>query len=148
MSAGVNTVEFHHGMPDKLAYACRLLRKAYRSGARVLVTGSPAILKTLDRQLWLFGDQEFLPHVLVQPGKDIPSRQQITPVWLSPDGEGVPDDCRILVNLGPDMPARVERFERLFEVVSRDPEDRQQGRQRWKRYEALGLQIQPHEVKE
>ncbi|HET6787048.1 MAG TPA: DNA polymerase III subunit chi, partial [Aquabacterium sp.] len=32
-------VEFHHGMGDKLAYACRLLRKAYRSGSRVVVTG-------------------------------------------------------------------------------------------------------------
>ena len=148
MGAGVNTVEFHHGVPDKLAYACRLLRKAYRSGAKVLVTGSPAILKNLDRQLWVFDDQEFLPHVLVQPDKAVPERQHITPVWLSADGAGVPADCSILVNLGPDMPADVQRYERLFEVVSRDPEDRQQGRQRWKRYEALGLQIQPHEVKE
>jgi len=57
----MNTVEFHHGMTDKLAYACRLLRKAYRSGAGVLVTGDASTLKALDRQLWVFDDQEFLP---------------------------------------------------------------------------------------
>jgi len=144
----MNTVEFHHGMPDKLAYACRLLRKAYRSGAKVLVTGDPTLLKALDKQLWVFDEQEFLPHLLVQAGKDIPARLQDTPVWLSADGAQAPADCRVLVNLGPDLPQGVERFERLFEVVSTDPQDRQLGRQRWKGYEALGLRIQPHEVKE
>lgn len=146
----MNTVEFHHGMSDKLAYACRLLRKAYRSGARVLVTGDLGTLKALDRQLWVFDDQEFLPHVLAQPGQDVPARLHDTPVWLAPsdDTASVPGDRAILINLGPDMPLQPERFQRLFEIVSSAPHERQLGRQRWKRYEALGLQIQPHEVKE
>ncbi len=147
----MNTVEFHHGMTDKLAYACRLLRKAYRSGAQVLVTGDAGTLKALDRQLWLFDDQEFLPHVLALPGLTLPARLHDTPVWLAPHGEGeqqAPGERGILVNLGPDMPEQPERYRRLFEVVSLAPHDRQLGRQRWKRYESLGLQIQPHEVKE
>ncbi|MGH6648850.1 DNA polymerase III subunit chi [Aquabacterium sp.] len=143
-----NAVEFHHGMPDKLAYACRLLRKAYRSGAGVLVTGDVSTLKALDRQLWVFDEQEFLPHVLALPGQDMPERLHATPVWLAPHGADakVPGQRSILVNLGPEMPDQPERFERLFEIVSREPHDRQLGRQRWKQYEALGLQIQPHEV--
>lgn len=146
----MNTVEFHHGMPDKLAYACRLLRKAYKSGAGVLVTGDAHTLKALDRQLWVFDEQEFLPHVLAMPGQDMPARLQDTPVWLAPHGVDTqaPGQRSILVNLGPDMPDQPERFERLFEIVSLEPHDRQLGRQRWKQYEALGLQIQPHEVKE
>ena len=36
------TVDFHTGLADKLAYACRLLRKAHRSRARVVVTGDAA----------------------------------------------------------------------------------------------------------
>ena len=32
----MSIVEFHHGVSDKLAYACRLLRKAYRAGAQVV----------------------------------------------------------------------------------------------------------------
>jgi DNA polymerase-3 subunit chi len=146
----MNTVEFHHGMTDKLAYACRLLRKAYRSGAGVLVTGDASTLKALDRQLWVFDDQEFLPHVLAMPGQDLPERLHGTPVWLTPHGGGaqVPGQRDILVNLGPDMPDEPQRYKRLFEIVSLEPHDRQLGRQRWKRYETLGLQIQPHEVKE
>jgi DNA polymerase-3 subunit chi len=146
----MNTVEFHHGMTDKLSYACRLLRKAYKSGAGVLVTGDANTLKALDRQLWVFDEQEFLPHVLAMPGQDMPLRLHDTPVWLAPHGADtdVPGQRSILVNLGPGMPDQPERFERLFEIVSLEPHDRQLGRQRWKRYEALGLQIQPHEVKE
>lgn len=143
-----NTVEFHHGMADKLAYACRLLRKAYRSGAGVLVTGDAATLKALDRQLWVFDEQEFLPHVLAVAGQPLPERLHATPVWLAPHGldAEAPGQRGILVNLGPEMPDRPARFDRLFEIVSREPHDRQLGRQRWKQYEALGLQIQPHEV--
>ena len=32
-------VEFHVNVPDRLQYACRLLRKACRKGVRVAVTG-------------------------------------------------------------------------------------------------------------
>ena len=43
---------YPYGIPDKIGYACRLLRKAYRSGASVVVTADDATLKTLDKQLW------------------------------------------------------------------------------------------------
>lgn len=32
-------VAFHFNAPDKLAYVCRLVRKATRQDARVMVTG-------------------------------------------------------------------------------------------------------------
>jgi hypothetical protein len=38
---GMTEIAFHFNVPDKLAYSCRLLRKAYLSGARVVVTGEP-----------------------------------------------------------------------------------------------------------
>ncbi|MBE0547608.1 MAG: DNA polymerase III subunit chi, partial [Rubrivivax sp.] len=37
-------VEFHTGVAGPLAYACRLLRKAYRAGVRVILTAPPATL--------------------------------------------------------------------------------------------------------
>ena len=58
-------VEFHVNVADRLQYACRLLRKASRKGVRVAVTGSPATLNDLDRHLWSFEAEEFLPHVRV-----------------------------------------------------------------------------------
>lgn len=141
-------VEFHHGVGDKLSYACRLLRKAYKAGAKVVVTGDAATLRTLDKQLWVFDDQEFLPHVMAQPGQAVPARQHDTPIWLSVDPDTAPGERGILVNLGQEMPPGMARFPRLFDIVSNAPDDRQLGRQRWKAYAAMGWQVQPHEVKE
>ena len=57
-------IAFHVNVPDRLAYACRLLRKAVRQGARVAVTAPPATLRGLDRALWTFEPTEFVPHAL------------------------------------------------------------------------------------
>lgn len=141
-------VEFHHGMGDKLAYACRLLRKAYRAGAQVVVTGSPDVLKTLDRQLWVFDEQDFVPHVLALAGAPLAPRLADTPVWLTDDPQQVPGERQILVNVGQTVPQGLARYTRLFEVVSLAPDDRQAGRQRWKAYAAMGWQVQPHEAKD
>ena len=56
-------VEFHTGVADELAFACRLLRKAYHQGARVLVRAPSARLARLDRELWTFAEREFVPHL-------------------------------------------------------------------------------------
>lgn len=140
-------VEFHHGIGNKLAYACRLLRKAHRAGAKVAVTGDLATLQALDRELWTFDDQEFLPHVLAA-GAPLPERLHATPIWLSPDAASAPGERSILVNVGRDVPAGMDRFERLFDLVSSESDDRQEGRQRWKAYAAQGWDVQPHEVKD
>lgn len=148
MGANMSIVEFHHGVSDKLAYACRLLRKAYRAGAQVVVTGDVAALKALDRQLWVFDDREFVPHVLAQSEGAVPVHQHGTPIWLTADPASAPGERSVLVNIGQVMPPGVERFARLFDIVSNEMADRQQGRLRWKSYAAKGWQVNPHEVKE
>ena len=92
-------VEFHHGMGDKLVYACRLLRKAYRSGASLVVTADMATLRQLDRQLWVFDEQEFLPHVCTGAGQAWPERWKDTPVWLTDAPEQAPEGRQVLINL-------------------------------------------------
>ena len=74
-------VEFHTGVADPTAFACRLLRKACRAGVRVLVTASPATLVALDRALWTFDERDFVPHVR-QPGASAPVAER-TPIWLA-----------------------------------------------------------------
>ena len=93
-------VEFHHGTSDKIAYACRLLRKAYRSGSQVVVTADDATLKTLDKQLWVFDEFEFVPHVHAAAGKVVPQRMWSTPIWLTGDPASAPGERQILINLG------------------------------------------------
>ena len=41
-------LEFHTGIADVMDYSCRLLRKAYKRGTRVVVCGEPERLSRLD----------------------------------------------------------------------------------------------------
>ena len=55
-------IAFHFNAPDKLGYACRLLRKAFNAQAKVVVLAHANDLATLDAQLWTFSALEFIPH--------------------------------------------------------------------------------------
>ncbi len=140
-------VSFHFNVPDQLGYACRLLRKATRKGAHVVVTAPSATLAALDRALWSFDPLEFVPHVRVMPGAALAPRLRDTPVWLV---EQTSDAARrdVLLNLGLEPPAGFESFARVIEIVCTDEQALSSGRQRWKHYAGRGYDIQRHEVAE
>lgn len=135
-------VAFHFNAPQKLAYACRLLRKAYLKGARLQVLVPEARLAELDQALWLLAPGEFVPHSI--PG-DAPSVRQRSPIRLVSAVED-PLDATVLLNLDPLPPPGFERFERVIEVVGLDDEDRQHARQRWRHYVAAGIEPQRHDL--
>lgn len=138
-------ITFHFNVPDRPGYACRLLRKATRSGAQIVVTAPGAELAGLDKLLWTFADTEFVPHVLQRRGAALPAHLQGTPVWLAEEPTAAAHH-QVLVNLGHDVPQGFESFDRLIEIVSADEGDRQAARSRWKHYAARGYTIQRHEV--
>jgi DNA polymerase-3 subunit chi len=138
-------VAFHFNAPDKLGYACRLLRKANGQGARVVVTGAPDLLRELDVTLWTFSPQEFLPHCYgAAQGESVRAR---TPIVLADSAREAPHQ-EVLVNLGNTIPDGFERFERLIEVVTVDEDERRQARQRWKHYADRGYAIAKHDLAE
>jgi DNA polymerase-3 subunit chi len=138
-------VSFHFNVPDSLGYACRLLRKATRQGARITVTGDATTLAGLDRVLWSFDPIEFVPHLLLRPDAPVPERLRATPVCLAEDLSGALHHD-VLVNLGHEAPRGFESFARVIEIVSADEDDRAAARLRWKHYAARGYAIERHEV--
>ena len=135
-------IAFHFNAPDRVAYVCRLLRKAVGSGAKVVVTGAPTTLRQLDADLWSLGPTDFVPHC--EMGAD-PHVVAATPVILAASAELAPHR-QVLVNLGQHLPAGFEQFERVIEVVTLDEEDRQLARRRWKQYADLGFNIVRHDL--
>jgi len=139
-------VQFHFNVPDRLLYACRLLRKALRSGASGVAVSAPvATLTRLDRALWTFDPQEFIPHVLVRQGVLVPTRLKRTPIWLverADQGAHHP----VLVHLGEEPAVAFESFNRLIEIVSTNEAEREAARRRWKHYAGRGYALQRFDV--
>ncbi len=136
-------VAFHFNVPDKLAYACRLLRKILRRDARVVVQAGPELLEPLDRALWALAPHEFLPHCLASAA---PAVLAASPIVLAQPGEPVPHQD-VLVNLGHDVPPGFGSYARLIEVVSRDDmDDRERARSRWKHYKTRGYALVRHDL--
>lgn len=135
-------VAFHFNAPDKLGYACRLLRKAVAKGSKVVVTGESGLLRDLDVALWTFAPLEFVPHCRGEGSA--PAVLAASPVVLAASPRSAPHQ-QVLVNLGESVPGGFERFERLIEVVTEDEADRRQARQRWKHYAERGYAITRHD---
>jgi DNA polymerase III subunit chi len=138
----MKAIEFHFNVPDKLSYSCRLIRKAYRSGASSVVTGEPEFLKELDRLLWALAPTDFLPHCIVGDNAHVVAA---TPVLLAENAHACPS-ASVLINVGQQTPDDFARFERFIEVVSNGEEDRALGRSRWKQYRQDGHALTQHDA--
>jgi len=136
-------VEFHFNAPDKLGYACRLLRKAAAKGAKVTVTGEAPLLNELDTALWTFAPLDFVPHCQAQGAP--PAVLGASPIVLCDSARSSPHH-EVLLNLGGEVPDGFERFERLIEVVSLDEADRTQARARWKHYASRGYELKREDL--
>jgi DNA polymerase III subunit chi len=137
----VTRVDFHFNLPDKLAYCCRLLRKVHKAGKLVVVFDSQVErLKALDRALWTFSPNDFIPHVMT--GDPLASD---TPILLTSNELTPTHHRQILVNLDEQWPPFFSQFERLIELVSAEDADRQLGRGRFKFYRDRGYAIESYD---
>ncbi len=139
-------IDFHFNTPDKVSYACRLLRKAVGArGARVVVVADAGMLDAVDLALWAFAPAEFIAHCRSNGEPHTVAR---SPVVLAETGDAALPHQQVLVNLGVDLPSGFERFERLIDVVSADENDRLAGRRRWRHYADRGYAIRRHDYAE
>ena len=139
-------VMFHLNVTDRLGYACRLLRKAYGSGAKVVVTAPPATLTRLNVLLWTFEDTDFVPHLHLATGETVAPRLQHTPIWLVERVEQAPHHD-VLLNLGDELVPGFESFAKVIEIVPEDAAPKQAARGRWKHYADRGYVLNRHEAK-
>jgi len=123
-------IDFHTNIPDKLAYACRLARKAYAAKARVVLLAEDAAqAAALNEALWTLSNVDFLPHVMA----DDPLAPQ-TPIIITDSDEAELPHHDMLVNLTRRTPGSIDQFTRVFEIISTDEQDAAAGRQRYVAY--------------
>lgn len=123
-------IDFHTNIADKVSYACRLARKAYGArGKLVLLAEDPAQAAALDGALWTLGDTDFLPHAMA--GDALAEK---SPIVVTDTLEADFPHYDMLVNLTRATPHGLERFQRVFEIISTDEEDAAAGRRRYAAY--------------
>ena len=139
----MTAVAFHFGAPDKLAYVCRLLRKAVGSGSKVLVVAESDMLQRIDADLWAVSPTDFVSHGFAADSHELAA---LSSVVLATQLELNSNHSQVLLNLTDELLPGFENFERLIEVVSTDDADRQSARRRWRAYTEKGYQITRHDL--
>jgi DNA polymerase-3 subunit chi len=130
-------IDFHSDVPDKIAYTCRLVRKARAANCRiVLLTRDSADLAALDQALWTFSELDFLPHAAVDD-----ELAPDTPVILTDNDTADVPHHEVLINLSGNTPAHFARFERMIEIIAADDTDRTAGRERYRFYQQRGYPL-------
>jgi DNA polymerase-3 subunit chi len=141
LTGTVTRITFYFNAPDKLEVARKLASKAFQSGQRALVyTPDPAQAQALDQGFWTAQQLSFLPHVRC----DHPLAAE-TPILIgdNPDALGRAD---VLINLAAEPPAFFGRFERLLEIVTTDPMDRERARARFRFFKERGYALESHDL--
>lgn len=133
----------HEGGDARFRIACRLAEKAVELGNRVYIqTASPADAQRLDDLLWMFNDRSFLPHEISSGTEASHSRVMI----LLGDATAPPGHRQLLINLTNAVPAELDSYERIAEIVDVDPDSKRQSRERYKAYREHGCELDSHNL--
>lgn len=145
---------------QRWTFACRLTEKAYLRELKVVLLGdTPAEVEAIDALLWTFSERSFVPHDIHRgrPGVGAtaadagPAAQTATAagpgaaVQLTQDLDFV-GSADLLVNVSTRLPARLDRFARVAEIIDADDERRRLGRERFKVYRELKLAVETHQL--
>ena len=135
-------IKFFFNVENKMNFACKLAKKAYDGGRKLVVYApTPALADEFDRALWTFSQLSFVPHV---KANHVLAAE--TPIVIAQDDAGLAHH-EALLNLGDEPPPFFSRFEHLREIVSMDEDDRLKARERLKFYKTRGFDVQNHDMK-
>ena len=130
---------------DKLAlpiYACRIVEKAWLQGSNVVIQAeNTSAAEDIDDLLWRFSATSFIPHHRVNSVKD--TVKIFSPVIITTTDSV---NTGTLVQLAQDLPASIEGYERIADLVGNDSDLRQAGRRRYRQYQKLGIKPCVHNI--
>jgi DNA polymerase-3 subunit chi len=134
-------ITFYFNAPDKLDVARKLAAKTFQGGQQALVyTTDPARAQEADQGFWTAQQLSFLPHV--RCGHPLAPE---TPILIG-DNPDVLGRADVLINLDEEPPAFFGRFERLLEIVTADPADRERARARFRYFKERGYALETHDL--
>jgi DNA polymerase-3 subunit chi len=145
---------------QRWTFACRLTEKAYLRDLKVVLLGDTlAEVEAIDTLLWTFSERSFVPHDIhrgrpsgtpapaasATAAAAAPASAASAAVQLTQDLDSV-GSADLLVNVSTRLPARLDRFARVAEIIDADDERRRLGRERFKAYRELKLAVETHQL--
>jgi DNA polymerase-3 subunit chi len=134
---------------QRWTFACRLTEKAYLRDLKVVLFGdTPSEVQAIDELLWTFSERSFVPHDIHRGRPGAPAHaaaDSASAVQLTPDLDLV-ESADLLVNVSSRLPARLDRFARIAEIIDADDERRRLGRERFRAYRELKLAVETHQL--
>lgn len=125
---------------EPLLLVCELAKRGFAANLPILVLArDTAQAESIDDLLWSFDPDEYLPHQIA--GMD--EGDDETPILIATPELDVPARA-LLINLRDAAPTG--SFDRVLEVVPADPAARAPLRERWKHYQALGFDVNKHDM--
>ncbi len=130
------------GVQARLDFACRLAEKIFKAKNRLFIyTEDAEAAAYMNDRLWSFKDSSFVPHCL----QNNASSASQTPIII---GYNLPDNnaYNALMNLALTPPNFAKNFPKTLEIVPKDENWRQQGRQNYRLYQQQGFEITTHNL--
>ena len=122
--------------------ACKLAEKAWRLENTVYIHAkSRSDAEHLDQLLWTFRDGSFVPHGLA--GRD--DGTEVSPIMIGYGDQDI-GTRDLLINLCDEIPASIEGFPRVAELVTSDETCRQASRKRYAMYRDQGHELNTHKL--
>ncbi len=131
-------------LDDRLAFACRLIQKTRTMGHSVYIhCASAEDAHAMDKLLWAFQENSFIPHKLTQTG----GADCAIEIGYSNDINACGEHHDVLINLGFDVPVFFTRFERLAEIVVQEPRVLEATRNNYRYYSQKHYPLHNHDMR-
>lgn len=126
----------------QLNFVCRLTEKVLRKGHQIYIQAADeAQAKEIDRLLWEFRPDSFIPHLMV-------GDEKIQEVAVA---IGHSEDCAhhhdVMINLCHHVPDHFSRFERVAEIVFQQENLLKAKRDDWRFYKERGYALNRHDMR-
>lgn len=124
------------------AFACKLAEKAFRLGYKTyILTNSLQQAQQIDKLLWTFRANSFIPHAIYQ--KELPNSANTLIIGTQ---QAPAEWQHTLINLSTTCPEQIPQAEQIFELLDNDESQKQAGRLRYKHYQSLGIVPNTHKM--
>lgn len=129
---------------DRFMFACRLVQKTFQLGHHIYIhcaTEADALL--MDKTLWAFQDNSFLPHKIIGSG----GADCTIEIGYNNNADVPEEHHDLLINLAMEVPCFFSRFERLAEIVVQEPAILQATRNNYRFYASKNYPLHNHQLR-